>query len=290
MVIVLTISESEDQIISGFPEYVVLTTNTPATIYYTLDGTDPDTGSDIFVDQLYLPTTGLSFTLKAIAISGSDSSGIVEQEYATSQEDLDRTRLMGREGINVLPPDEEIVDHLSFDEEGEFAQETTTPFQDLDLKTSTRNRRGEPIPGRTTIDFINFEDLLVFAPAPKVSYLNNQDFNPKADYIIIDGSEGNQDQVVRVINRPMGTMDLVSKIDSSNPSSYQLVSSNFVRHMINPRTGKITFYYRDSRENRWLKSTQTVEVRTLKLGPNDAGPPSSYVFRWVEDRVQSRLY
>ena len=51
-VITITINESSDQILAGIPKYITLTTNIPATIFYTLDGTTPTTLSDMAVGQI----------------------------------------------------------------------------------------------------------------------------------------------------------------------------------------------------------------------------------------------
>jgi len=292
MVILLFIEESDSQIVSGIPEFVILSTNEPATIFYTLDGSEPDLSSEIFIDRITMPTDGLAITLKAIAVSGAMTSSTLEQTYFTDQGELDKSRLTGDEGINILPPDSTVVDNLSFNKDGELAQKSSIPFQDLDIRASTTSNIGEEISGNTTIDFINFpvgttskEETVVSSPN------DNIHFDPMAAHIIIDGTteENLENQVVRIINRPHGTMDLVSDFYKSRLDEYQLVSSNFVRHMINPSTGKITFYYRDSRENRWIKSTQKVEGRPLNLSTS-GGPPSSFVFRWIEDRAQTKIY
>ena len=67
MVILLTLEESEDEIISGFPEYIVLTSNIPSNIYYTLDGSEPDESSEIFVEKLYRISQVKSFVLTGMA-------------------------------------------------------------------------------------------------------------------------------------------------------------------------------------------------------------------------------
>jgi hypothetical protein len=239
-----------------------------------------------------MPTDGVAVTLKAIAISGLMTSAILEETYFTNQNELDKSRLIGKEGINILPPGSIPVDNLSYDQDGLPAQESSIPFLDLDIKASTTTNIGEKISGNTTIDFINFPTEITSKEETIVSSPNNNlNFDPSAAHIIIDGSteENLENQTVRIINRPHGTMDLVSDYYKSRLDEYQLVSSNFVRHMIDPKTGKITFYYRDSRENRWIKSTQKVEGTALNLSASES-PPSSFVFRWIEDRSQSKIY
>lgn len=295
MIVILSIEESVKQIVAGFPEYVILSTNVPSTIFYTLDGTDPDENSEIFVDRIIIPTDGLTKILKAKAYAGTSTSAILEETYFTTTEDLNKTRLLGKEGISILPVGAVIIDSRAYDEDGKDAQSTSIPFEDLDLIASTTNSIGEPLTGHaTSIEFINFSLESSQIETPIISSPNNNlDFDPKASYIIIDGTtpESIANQTIRIINRPQGSMDLYSKIHTQNQAGYNLVSGNFVRHMINPKTGVISFYYRESRENRWIKSTQKIEGNhSLELSSNSGSPPGSFVFRWIEDRVQSRIY
>lgn len=290
MIIILTLSESGNQIIYGIPEYIELTTNTPSTIFYTLDGSTPTSDSDIFVDRLYLPTNVFSVTVKAVAISGDDSSAELEEEYLVSQVKLNRGRLTDNEGINVLPPDSDVIDSLSFDEDGNAAQESSISFTDLDLKASTTDRIGQEIPVSTTIDFINFARPKALSFRAEISRPEDVNFNPGANYIIVDGftEDSLRSQLVKIINRPNGTLELKNR-KYQKQGEYNLASSSLVRTMMNPRTGKVVFYYRDSRENRWLTSTQYSNIPTLNLSPTE-GPPSSFVFRWVEHRYGSKIF
>lgn len=294
MILILSLEESEDQIVAGFPEYVILTTNVPSTIFYTLDGTDPNPiTSDMLIDsKIVLPTDGTTLVLKAIAISGSFSTTILEKTYFTNQKNIDKNRLLGKEGIRVLPAGVEPINSLSYDSDGNPAKQSVIPIEKMDLTASTVNNRGEDIPGDTTLDFINFPKKQPFNSKPIVSTPNNNiNFDPKAFYIIIDGTteEARNNQIVKIINRPYGTMDLVSPIYNRNSYSFHLNTSNFVRAMRNPISGITTMYYRDSREGRWIKSIQKVEAKGLNLTPT-ASPPSSFVFRWVENRAQTKIY
>jgi hypothetical protein len=292
MVILLTLQESDEEIISGIPEIIILTSNIPSTIFFTLDGTDPDTSSEMYVDGITMPTSGLTVTLKAIAISGIIQSAILEETYSTDQSSLSRSRLVGDEGINLLPPGSTVTDNLSVDEDGLASQSSSIPFVDLGIKASTTNNIGEEISGDTTIDFINLPDRTIIQSAPSVSSPNNNaSFDPRASLIIIDGTtqENIDNQTVRIINRPRLSMDLTSRVHTNSLSEQQLVTSSLVRTMRNPATGVITFYYRDSRENRWIKSTQITEQADISISTT-ATSPSSFVFRWIENRAQTKIF
>lgn len=292
MAVSIEIIDSEDQIISGFPEYVILTVSDPSyTLFYTLDGTDPDENSEMFVDKIVIPTTGLTTELRVIAIGAPGSTGIISQTYFTLQQDIEKSRLTRKEGVNTLPYGKVPVDHLSYDSEGNQSQQTYIPFQKLDMIGSTADYQGQDISGDTTLDFVNFGSRTASEKVPTISNTNQINFDPRSSYIVIDGfTQEEQDrQVVRIINRSNNTMDLVSPSYARNQSNYQLNTSSLVRYMINPKTGKITFYYRESRENRWIVSNQKTEPKTLNLTPT-AGPPNSFVFRWIENRAQSKIY
>lgn len=292
MNIFLTIEESKEQSIDGFPTYVVLKTNIPSTIFYTLDGSDPTEESSIFIERIRMPTDGVGMILKAFAEHASVRTAVIEQPYFTNHSMLGRSRNTGEKGIRTLPFGEPTVDSLAFGPNGELARETSIPFIDLEVKASTRTKIGEGIPDGSTIDFINFAKRQPsFEPATISSPNNNINFDPKALYIIIDGftDEDRNNQSVKIINRPHNTMELNPSPGQNKMEDYQLSTSGFVRYMINPITGKITFYYRDSRDNRWLKSTQKIEGKSLNLS-NIESRPSSFVFRWIEERAQSKIY
>lgn len=68
---------------AGIPKTVSITTNIPATIFYTLDGTDPTMFSTIYTGPIFLPFNQLLVTLKILATNGTDSSPIVVEQYLT---------------------------------------------------------------------------------------------------------------------------------------------------------------------------------------------------------------
>nr|BDD46188.1 hypothetical protein 24 [bacterium] len=291
--IILTMTESDSQIISGIPEYVEFTTSEPATVFYTFDGTDPTDQSDMAVGKVYLPTLLPSFTLKAIALINTSSSVMLEQEYAVDQSDLDRSRRIDDEGITVLPAGEEPVDHLGVDVDGDDAQETVIEVVDLDIKASRTNRIGERLEDGTSKDFINFAEReipIIIEEERSSPNDDNVDFNPNAQVIVINGydQEDLESQVVRIINRPHGTMSVVSPHYNEHLQNEPIVTGNFVRSMYDPATRKIVFYYSESRENRWIKSIQKVE-EPVNINLGSMAQPG-FVFRWIEDRAMSKIF
>lgn len=293
MVILLTATESDNELISGVPEYVVFSTNVPSTIFITFDGTEPDNTSEIAVGNVYLPSDSSTVTLMAKAISGSFSSDTLSLLYSTDSSDLDKSRNLDKEGIRVMPFGSTSIDSISFDSNGLPSQETAIPLQDLEIKTSKTNRRGEPIPDDSSVEFIKFPTTLAGSVPEQISSVNdNINFDPRAKLILIDGSDQDaiNNQSVRIINRPHGTMDLVSNFYNEHQVQQPIVTANLVKSMVNPKTGVIVFYYRESRENRWIKSVQQTDPLSLNLTPTIPQRTSGFVFRWVEDRNITKIF
>lgn len=293
MALLLTMTESDSSVISGVPEYVEFETSEPANVFYTFDGTLPDEADLIAVERVYMPTHGKGFTLRAIAISVSEESSVLEEEYSTDVSNLTRVRNLAEEGINILPFGEDSIDHLAVNPEGQEAQKTTISFLDLDIKTSTTNSLGESLSNNTlstetTHSFINFPDKVIGAEVPYTSSVHDSEFYPTAKVIIIDGSTQDllESQVVRIINRPHGTTETKSAFYNDHLVRRATVSGSFVRSMYNPKTGKAVFYYRDNRDNKWVKSIQSVETKKINTGPGASG----FVFKWIENRTNSSIY
>lgn len=80
-VINITITESSDQTIPGIPNTVTITTSEPATIFYTLDGTTPDTYSPIYISSILMPRNLISVNLNLFATNQIDSSSVITKQY-----------------------------------------------------------------------------------------------------------------------------------------------------------------------------------------------------------------
>lgn len=293
MSIIITVTESASQIISGIPEFITINTNIPSVVFYTLDQTDPTIDS-LFIEgeTLSLPTSENSVYLKLLAISGTDYSDIFEHEWKTVVPYFTK-RFDTSQGVNILPPGKDVVDSLSFDEAGDPARETSIEFQDLEIQASSRDKYKKYEKGKTSIDFINFnlEFLLseeIYQSKVSSTNGNNLDFDPKAGLIIIDGStpEKMKSQSVKIINRPNDTLAPRSDFYNNRPGMEPPITANLVRHFINPKTGKIIFYYFDSRECRWLQSIQQITPKVLDIGQLTG---NSRVFAWVQDPIMSKI-
>ena len=183
----LTIIEGDDSHLDGFPETVTFEADVPSTIYYTLDGSDPTEDSLIAIGKIFLPTLSGTLEVKAIAVSGDDSSDITTVKYENSSLDLGGPRILGEEGIVVMRYGAEAVDNLGYTSDGEDAQKTSIEVGELDIKSSKTNSRGEAFSdGKTSREFINFPARSKDLNPDVVSTPNdNINFDPSARVILI---------------------------------------------------------------------------------------------------------
>src|ERR1700679_2344372 len=86
-VISISIINSEEEILAGVPRSVTLSTNVPALIFYTLDGSIPTLFSDQYTGPIIFPTDELTIILNVLATNGTDSSPIVTEIYQTDMVD-----------------------------------------------------------------------------------------------------------------------------------------------------------------------------------------------------------
>jgi hypothetical protein len=290
--ITLTLVESEIEFISEIPSFVTFSTDVPATVYYTLDGETPTSADLIAVGNVHLPTSPGAVTLKAIAISPTDSSAVLTESYATSSTDLNGPRRIGEEGISILSSSAVVLDNLSVNSVGEPAQETSIAFEDLDIKASLVNSSGVKLSGnKTSVSFINFPEINSADDRFSISSVNNNsEFDPKAKYITIDGStqEMMDNQVVKIINRTYSTFGPTAKFYEERLGEPEpIVTGNYVRSFYDAEKQLYISYYWESLESRWIKSVQRVERKTSK---NGVGSKNRFVYRWIQDRSVSRAF
>lgn len=288
----LTIIEGDQEFFDGFPESVSFETDVPSTVYYTLDRSDPTEDSLIAIGKVFLPTLSGTLQVKAVAVSGSDSSDIVTAQYENSAINLDSRRVLGDEGVVIMRYGDVAVDSLGYTSDGGSAQKTSVAVGDLDIKSSKANSAGEAfLEGKTSREFINFPLKNQEATPGSISTPNNNpNFDPSAKFIIIDGSteEARDNQVVKIVNRPYNTFGTTSNFYKERLGEKEpIITGNFVRSFYNPKTSKYVSYYWESLESRWIRSEQTVEKKTLRIG---SGAERRFVYRWIQDRALSQLF
>ena len=239
-----------------------------------------------------MPTLSGTLEVKAIAVSGDDSSDITTVKYENSSLDLGGPRILGEEGIVVMRYGAEAVDNLGYTSDGEDAQKTSIEVGELDIKSSKTNSRGEAFSdGKTSREFINFPARSKDLNPDVVSTPNdNINFDPSARVILIDGTtdEARNNQVVKIVNRPYNTFGTTTNFYKERLGEKEpIITGNFVRSFYNPKTNKYVSYYWESLESRWIRSEQTIEKKTLRIGSSAEG---RFVYRWIQDRALSQLF
>ena len=288
--IALTLLESSSQIVSGIPEFVEIGSEPEgASVFYTLDGSTPSEDSILSVGSIYLPTNSGTVTIKAIAFLDSESSSILEHEFATDSTGLDAPRRVSADGVVVMLSGSEVEESLSVNLLGEASQSASVPFSELDMRGSTQNSDGSPITGGgTSLPFVNFAKTSHIDDRFSTSSVNgNHLFDPTSKVLVIDGSteELLENQVVKMVNRTYNTFEPVTKFYTERlAQSEPIITGNLIKGFFNPKTNEYISYYWESLESRWLISKQKIEPK--KRGKY---PPSrnKFVFRWIDDRSGS---
>ncbi len=294
-VITITATGSSVELISGIPQVVRLTTNVPSTIFYTVDGTEPTTFSNVYVDSIEMPTT-MSVRLRALAISGVEE-GTLNVFYSTDSTELTYPRRTEDLGIGIAVDaygvDNVLTDGYGPDSRGDVivpVRSSDYELVDLEIKYS---RTGLPIisPGTLLLLGPTSQKQLDKASAVDTDASspnnNNVYFNPKSLYITMDGRDGYQDQSIYPINRPWGsTHDITKYLQGKTmyePQPY--VSGGHVRTLYNYDTGTSVSYYFDHNETRWIKSIQSFDPETVPKGigrrTTTGGP---LIFKWIYNK------
>jgi hypothetical protein len=284
--IIINIQESERQIISGIPEFVTVSTSVPSVVFYTLDGKNPSENSDVYIDKIYLTYNKPTVELRLFAIGASDVSDIFSISWNVKTPDLSKTALTGEEGINILPFGEEPEFSLAIDSDGNLAKQSVIDFVDLDLKANTTDRIGQKYKEGTSLPFINFPTIIRFDPKI-ITSTEDINFDPQAQVILINGYSGFNNQEIRVINRPNGTMSSNSKFYKDKSHYDNQPSGDFINYKYNSKTKKIILYYREYLDGRWIVSTQAVDAKSFDLTPMGG---NRFVFKWINNRYMSKIF
>lgn len=286
-IINISITESEAQIVSGIPKTVILQSSVPCSIFYSLDGSDPDINSLIYVSPIYLPYDKGSVILKIFATNGVDSSPIITETYSVKI--LDNTRLPrsattaspGAHLNNLYPfgtnPIEPVVNYLNpaeathtvndpslpqipngYDADGYPAVFSNEEYSSLNYQIlySTTNSIGETGPGIGTLPAsVTIQPPV---PPPNESEQFTKLFDPRAFVIYQDFSKENPEDPPQ-INKEYFSLEDSNKVrDGNNYFNHGLDSpgptGSFVKQCYNPRENTITYYYRDNASNRWIIS------------------------------------
>lgn len=288
-VISIIITASEEEIVSGIPRNIALSSNIPSSIFYTLDGSDPNLFSTIYVAPFGLPTNLMTVVLKILASNGIDSSPIITEIYQTNI--LHNARLphstTDAQAGNLLPdlypfgtnspqPNGQYLNPANasftvddpaltqyadgYDGFGNQNDFSNNPFniENYEIKYSTTNAQGETGRGIGTLP----GNVIIQMPEapPEESEVFSKTFDPRALVIFQDYSTENPDDPVN-LNRQFYSSQDVEKGSAvvnlyNSGLDTQTTTGSFVRKEFNSRTGEWSFYYFDSSNNRWIVSKQ----------------------------------
>lgn len=297
-IVTLTYTGSEEKIVSGIPKRVTITSNIPATIYFTLDGTTPTTSSAIYTETLDMPDNVNSVILSAFGVDSYDVSGpILTQTFAADVSRIDIARITGSEGFVVSRAD------TGDDTPDGFLADGETPARFIDLSDDEldiiRSESGfEGIGEGTKIE------VLVPDPSDTATYIDDdftaystpeiaEMFNPTAKVIFIDTRKDNE---VNPVLRPHGSLSDPYKEFGGhrirNPADdATYVSGGFIKRFYDQKNNLMTSFYFDHNENRWIKNVQELPqniVSTNNLGiQHNASMP--LVFEWIYRGRQSSI-
>ncbi len=299
-IISISLIESSEQLVAGFPITVALSANVPATIFYTIDGSTPTTSSLIYISAIILPTDVLEFTLKVFASNGIDTSAIITTVYSTDI--LHNTRLPHSVlsdtsnnapfsqfpfGSNSSNP---VVDYLNPSKAGVTVDDPTLPtitygydangnpvganekFDDYLNIYSTTNYENKTLPnvgnlpGKVTVIGRRSPSEYTGEESSRKSAL----FNSKAMVIFQDITTEDPSNPPQINPQVFSLENLEISKDGSALYASGLsspgITGSFLRSHYNPRTQMITSYYRCSATNRWIISSAPYEPKQADPG------------------------
>ncbi len=287
-IISVSITQSSEQIVAGIPKTVSIDVNIPATIFYTLDGTEPTLFSTIYTGAIFIPYDKLTATLKVFASNGSDTSPVITETYITNI--LNNVRLphsatdaqAGENIPNLYPfgtnPTQPQGTYLSpadagitvdnpdlpeisngFDGSGNQTAFSNEPYnlENYNIIYSTTDAIGQMGRGIGNLPAtVSAEPEMAI---PEFTEQFTKLFDPRA-MVIYQDFEKEDPNDPPTINRQFFTLENPERSRDGNAFFNTGLdapppSGAFVRQHYNPRSNTITYYYLDSIANRWIIST-----------------------------------
>lgn len=286
-VIILTLTESTNQVISGIPHSITLTTDAPSSIFYTLDGTTPDVSSSIYVGAITLPTNNSSVIFKAFATDGVNSSAVLSKTYSPNISGIRQSHSQitsnnipsapitpfpfsdktgsppfsyGEIGGGLIVDDPEVIgipDGYDGSGSNKYSDQTDKPLNEYKIIYSDTNDKGERGPNLGTVpNKVTIKNNNPPGPISTFSAASDHFFNPKALVIYQDSRLVPDDGIAR-FNHQFFTLP---HAESNGPSQRAVegnhTTGSFIRSDHNPNDQTITYSYRDSFTNRWIFSKE----------------------------------
>lgn len=292
-VLTITFTKQGTEIISGIPEFVAITTNSPAMIFYTLDGSLPTVFSLSYIEPIEMPTNAGQVILSAVAYYLDGYGNLVPSSVLTTTYRTDNSKIGHRrtwfEGITYIYPGGL---NIPFWYDGITGAPKV--FLDLPIETfkdntliSDRDAQGNfipdsdaqviPTPPDQTATQIDNDLTPISSPS------DHSTFDPNARVIIIDGRTPRNTDDVLLINSPYMTLrnseEGFNAIDFTSTQGTNYISGSLIKPHYNRAKGIIVFYYYDSNCGRQVKSIQKLPNPTVN--PNKAAVISNpVVFEW----------
>jgi hypothetical protein len=316
-VISIQITESDDQVSSGIPRLLTITSNIVCNIFYTFDGSDPDFSSSIYTHPIVTPSNLNPLIFKVFATNGIDSTAIITQEYSSNISDgvrLSRPTTsadVGESSPNRYPfgtgpidldgqyvnssnsgqtVNDPSLDQIpnGYDGQRDLDGYTNLPYtsENYNIKYSTTDSLGQYGKGIGTLPG-NTGSIPKTSP-PEETDRYSSFFDPRAMVIFQDVSKENPDDPPQ-INRQFFTLNS----DSSYYGDYLYntgadviaPSGSFVKSHYNPKDNTITYYYYDNSVNKWIISKTEFKSKSPNVGqlynifaPRDKS--LGFVFQW----------
>lgn len=311
MSISLIITESEFEKIAGIPAFVEVETNVPATIFYTLDGTEPTISSNIYINNISLPTNGSQIILKIFATNGIENSIVFSKTYGSSFVGIDPGSSIVtnynqyRTGRNYAPfgdmlqdisptfgpaagliiDKSEVPNTLDgYDASGSAVGSIDQNISRLDFVYSETDGKGNVGRGIGTVSYSTIREP---EPPPDQSSVNDKFFNPKAK-VIFQSYTDTENQDISMLNRGSFTLINSEKAHNGaqyyyNPGTLQTAGSALRQHF-NPKDSTMTYYYFDSASLRWIISKEkylpSVSTNYANTIPVSRASGAGLVFKW----------
>lgn len=316
-VISITLIPSTIQIISGIPKTVAITVSISSMIFYTLDGTDPDTSSNVYLTPIEMPVNLPHVNLKVFATNGVDSSSILSVTYAP---DITSARVShavatihnptaGLSCGSVGDPQETTFSQPAdspmdaagvapVDQDGYGSDPTVYPVRQYDeaIPTYSFEQSDTDYLGQVGRDIGTLPKVrVIHTPAdPEQGDMNKATFNPRALVIFYDDSKPNENGDENVILRSYYDGEDLEK--SMYGAKFNTTMSSdgdcgpnggLTRYLYNPRDNSVTFYYYDNRRCRWIVSRASIS--SMAPSPRQANPlynfmsptiGSKFVYNW----------
>jgi hypothetical protein len=311
MAITLTITESDIEKIAGIPSYLIVESNVPCNIFYTLDGTEPTVDSSIYIDQIKLPTVYSKVTVKIFATNGLESTTVYTSEYGTSFVGLDpgSSTILNyseqRAGKNYAPFGDMLqeIPPIFGPAAGLIIDDASIPNA-LDGYDAYGNQVGSIDEGLSGLLFTYSETdvkgnvgrgigtlpqstILERQEDPQYSSVNDKFFNPKAQ-VIFQSYEDTENQDITPLNRQSFSFANQERLNGGAnhyvESGTLQAHGQALRQHFNPKDSTITYYYFDSVALKWLISKEKyipkISNNYAETIPVSRANGAGLVFKW----------